>query len=212
MPRATPSRLSIDATPPRPRRSAAGYPAALWLVLLGSLCLPLVAARAADSPPAALQRLAAPAFLGGYPRRAEDLGQLEQRYFQRYGASASRSVYGPHGLYLVRTAAPLRHLHAPEICLRGLGHRVRFLGTRYDGVPSSVFESIDQDGHRYLVSVSYRSAQGAVASSIAEVIWRWARAPQVPWTMIQRISPADLDASHFEGAVQRAFNLLPTVQ
>ncbi|MGI9327232.1 MAG: exosortase T [Pseudomonadales bacterium] len=176
-------------------------------VLLVSLALPWLGASAADMPAQPTTSIDAPGYLGGHPREAQRLGSLEQRYFERYGALASRNSYGPHGLYLVRTNAPLRHLHAPEICLRGLGHKVRFLGTRYDGVPSSVFESTDPQGRRYQVWVSYRSETGELASSIAEVIWRWARAPRQHWTMIQRISPADAPSIEFESAVRRAFNL-----
>ncbi len=182
------------------------------VVLLASLCLPWLGANAAHAPTGNSTSIDAPAYLGGHSRQSKRLGSLEQRYFERYGAVASRNSYGPHGLYLVRTKSPLRHLHAPEICLRGLGHQVRFLGTRYDGVPSSVFESTDPQGRRYQVWVSYRSETGELASSIAEVIWRWARAPRQHWTMIQRISPADAPSIEFESAVRRAFNLHPNPQ
>lgn len=148
-----------------------------------------------------------PAHLGGHGRMPVPLSALESAYFRRYGASASRGTYGPHGLYIVRTNAPLRHLHAPEICLRGLGHRVEFVGTAFDGVPRSQFRSTDVRGNEYRVAVTYVADDGALASSIAEVVWHWIQNPRQHWTTIQRISPMQSTDTQFEHAVRRAFNL-----
>lgn len=200
-----------QGTPLKPQPS--GLPTALAACVLASAAaLPLLQPLGMDG--SAADTVAAPAtlpgYLGGYRSLPAPLGKLEASYFGRYGATAQRSSYGPHGLYVVRTRAPLRHLHAPEICLQGLGHRVEFLGTAYDGVARSRFRSIDAAGNRYRVDVSYVAADGTVASSIAEVIWHWFQAPDQHWTMIQRISPEQLASAAFERSVQRAFNLPTT--
>lgn len=201
------------AAAPEPAITTGAARRAAWssaLVLSLALLLPWL--QTPFDQPASATALAAaqdtlPAHLGGFARTPAPLGAMESAYFERYGARAARGTYGPHGLYVVRTNAPLRHLHAPEICLRGMGHRVEFIGTAFDGVPRSRFRSTDRAGNSYRVEVSYLSASGTVASSIAEVIWRWVQAPREHWTMIQRITPEHVPQQDFEHAVQRAFNL-----
>ncbi|MEM1230202.1 MAG: exosortase T [Pseudomonadota bacterium] len=193
---------------------------ALWYwvpLLAGALVLPWLGEDAGRGVLPTAQRLPAPSYLAGYLRQPQPLSTLEAAYFDRYGAQGSRAGYGPFGLYLMQTAAPLRHLHAPEICLRGLGHQVRFLGTRYTPVPASVYDVRASDERRYQVMVSYLSSDGRVVPSIAEAVWRWFTNPAQRWTMIQRVlplSPAGTPISHadrFEVAVSRAFNLAPAV-
>ncbi|CAN0605759.1 unnamed protein product, partial [Ectocarpus sp. 12 AP-2014] len=52
------------------------------------------------------------------------LSETESYYFTAFGGTAQKIQYGPLGLNLVRTSSPLRHLHSPETCLRGMGFKV----------------------------------------------------------------------------------------
>jgi len=128
-----------------------------------------------------------PAVAAGFLADTHPLSDLETRYFTTYGGSAARASYGPYGLLLVTTASPLRHLHDPAVCLRGMGYDVRLLGTdhtrattvyvaeKHAPTPKSAMSSADDvtAPARYEVHVSYRSSDGEVASSISEVVWRW---------------------------------------
>lgn len=127
--------------------------------------------------------------------RAQDvpLTPLEATYFETYGGEAQKAQFGPLGLNVVSTRAPLRHLHAPEICLRGLGYKVRFLGTRYNGVPSAYYQAIGPDGDQWRVVVSYVSQSGQVTPSVGEAIWRWMNGSGGTWSSVQRITPWTLD-------------------
>jgi len=140
------------------------------------------------------------------------LSSLEQTYFSQYGGGAKRFSYGPYGLLLVTTASPLRHLHDPTICLTGAGFDVRLLGT--DHVMSSTVYAAKRlaDNTVFDVYVSYLADNGHTASSIAEVVWRWFKAPQTRWTMVQRIVPRadNLDEAKtraWMASINRAYNL-----
>ncbi len=155
-----------------------------------------------------------PRFAAGFFAEEEPLSALESLYFERYGGSARRASFGPFGLLLVSTASPLRHLHDPTLCLRGMGFGVRLRGTDHDsGSTVYVAERPDnEDAARYTVRVSYRSDRGHSASSIGEVVWRWLSEPDSRWTMVQRITPehafVSADAARrFEAAMRRAYNL-----
>jgi exosortase/archaeosortase family protein len=176
---------------------------------------PLDVARTAAPP-------ALPAALGEWTANPQPLSAAEQAYFTRYGGAAARAAYGPHGLLLVSTSAPLRHLHAPDECLRGSGHDVRYVGVRHGSLPTAVYRSIDATGARWRVSVSYVASDGAWATSVAEAAWRWLQRARVPqawtaqartpqtWTMVQRITPWDLpaaDLAAWDAAVARALDL-----
>ncbi|MFP5307462.1 MAG: exosortase, partial [Gammaproteobacteria bacterium] len=151
-----------------------------------------------------------PEQLGGYPAQPRALDAVERAYFARYGGGASKSAYGPFGLLLVSTRAPLRHLHAPDECLRGAGHQVRYLGLAHDGLPSALYRATDADGRSWRVAVSYVSDGGERAASVAEAVWRWLRAPGSTWTQVQRVAPWDVDAAeraHWEATLRRALDL-----
>ncbi len=136
-----------------------------------------------------------PAQIQGFQGQKVPLTQMEAHYFEAYGGQAQKTQFGPLGLNVVSTRAPLRHLHAPEICLRGLGYKVRFLGTRYDGVPSAYYRATGPDGDRWLVAVSYVSQSGQVTPSVGEAIWRWLNGTGGTWSSVQRITPWALDAA-----------------
>jgi exosortase/archaeosortase family protein len=153
---------------------------------------------------------AAPANLSGYRATQGALSDQEQRYFTRYGGTAERTFYGPFALLLVRTTSPLRHLHAPEACLEGAGHRVRYLTARRGRVPTAFYRSEDAAGETFDVRVSYVSASGRLATSVSEVVWHWLKRPQEAWTMVQRIAPATssrIELERWDAAVARAYNL-----
>lgn len=151
-----------------------------------------------------------PTNLAGYPAAAGPLSAREREYFTRYGGTARRATYGPFGLLLVRTTSPLRHLHAPDACLEGAGHQVRYLTARFAGVPTAVYRSVAPDGRAYQVRVTFVSARGRVATSVSEVVWHWLQAPDEAWTMVQRIAPVELSGGAFErwdASVAQAYDL-----
>jgi len=134
----------------------------------------------------------------------------EANYFERYGGHAVRANYGEHTLTMVRTSAPLRHLHAPDECLRGSGHSVRYLGIARDVIPSAIYRSVDEKGQQWRVAVTFVSATGEVTTSVAHVVWLWFQRPSSHWTMLQRAAPwsSDLLPAHtFDSAIARAFDI-----
>ena len=134
----------------------------------------------------------------------------EQNYFTRYGGGAARAAYGPYGLLVVSTTAPLRHLHSPEECLAGAGHTVRYLGQTSGPIPSAVYRSTDPQGRVWQIAVSYVSERGELTTHVAEAVWRWLQAPGASWRMIERIAPWESPAAAtalFDAAVWRALDL-----
>lgn len=141
------------------------------------------------------------------------LTEKEHAYFTRYGGGAARAAYGPFGLLVVSTSAPLRHLHSPEECLSGNGHTVRYLGQTGGVAPSAVYRSTDPQGRDWRITVSFVSERREWTPHVAEAIWRWLQAPGSTWRMIQRIAPWELPESaveHFDVAVWRALDLSPS--
>ena len=117
------------------------------------------------------------------------LSDTEQRYFTAYGGNAQKVQYGPLGLNVVRTTSPLRHLHSPETCLLGMGYTVRFLGTRYEPLPSSIYEATGPDGRVWTVAVSFVSEDGQQTASVGEAVWSWLNGSSRSWQSVQRITP-----------------------
>ncbi len=170
-------------------------------------------------PPPEMPRVAA-----GFLRNNAPLSALENSYFTRYGGSAARASYGPFGLLLVSTASPLRHLHDPTICLRAMGYDVQLQGVDH-AQGATVYRAVADDhlsndesiqNQSYIVNVTYISASGQQALSIAEVIWHWAQNPRETWTMVQRIIPEDAavsaqQAAEFEAAISRSMSLQPPI-
>ncbi|WP_050604849.1 exosortase T [Ruegeria sp. 6PALISEP08] len=136
---------------------------------------------------------ALPSQIHGFLAREVPLEPLEVAYFETYGGAAKKARFGPLGVNVVSTRAPLRHLHAPEICLRGLGYKVRFLGTRHEGTPSAYYQAIGPDGDIWRVAVSYVSQSGQVTPSVGEAIWLWLIGTGGTWSSVQRITPWTLD-------------------
>lgn len=151
-----------------------------------------------------------PGYIAVFAAQPGALTTQEQTYFTRYGGGAARATYGPYGLLVVSTTAPLRHLHAPEECLAGAGHAVRYLGQTGGPRPSAVYRTTDPQGRVWRVTVSYVSERGQWTAHVAEAVWRWLQAPGTTWRMIQRIAPWELPVeatATFDGAVWRALDL-----
>jgi exosortase/archaeosortase family protein len=151
-----------------------------------------------------------PAHLAAFTAQPGVLTTQEQNYFTRYGGGAARAAYGAHGLLVVSTTAPLRHLHSPEECLAGAGHTVRYLGQTSGPMPSAIYHSIDPHGRGWRIAVSYVSERGELTTHVAEAVWRWLQAPGTTWRMIQRIAPWESSAmatEAFDVAVWRALDL-----
>jgi len=132
-----------------------------------------------------------PERLAGHRARRVALLPREKAYFVQYGGAAAKAVYGPYGLLVVRTSAPLRHLHTPDDCLRGLGFDVDYLGVAHAPVPTAIYRARAPSGRAYRVQVSFVSEKGHVTSNVAEAVWRWLQSPGGAWSMVQRIMPLD---------------------
>lgn len=158
---------------------------------------------------------ALPLSLAGETGREMSLSPLEARYFKAYGGAATKAQYGPFALNRVTTTSPLRHLHSPETCLRGLGYRTAFLGTRHDTVPTSVYRATSPDGTEWLVSVSFVSDGGHVTASVGEAVWLWLNGRGRTWSSVQRVVPLSLpepERRRFEAATLAALDLPITTQ
>ena len=156
-----------------------------------------------------------PSVIAGEVGQSLPLSPVEERYFTAYGGRAAKAQYGPLGLNRVSTTSPLRHLHSPEACLRGLGYKVAFLGTRHAPTPTSVYRATAPDGQSWLVSVSYVSDAGTVTASVGHAVWLWLNGQGGTWTSVQRITPISLPASArqaFDAAALAALDIPATVE
>ncbi len=143
---------------------------------------PLDVARAAAPP-------ALPISLDGQLHRDIALSRRERAFFTRFGGWAAKAEYGPFGLMLVHTSSPLRHLHAPDECLRGLGYEVQYLGAVFEPVATAVYRATAPDGQRYRIEVSFVSDQGHSATNVSTAVWLWLQGRAASWTAVQRIAP-----------------------
>ena len=135
---------------------------------------------------------AMPMQIAGHPGKSVPLSTMERVYFEQHGGHAEKAVFGQLGINIVSTRMPLRHLHSPVACLKGLGYRVQFQGTRFDGhLPSAVYLAWTED-EAWSVAVSYVSDQGQIANGVAEAIWQWIQKPGATWSSIQRLTPASM--------------------
>jgi len=182
-----------------------------------ALGLPFLPQKPLDvSDPVALAAL--PRQLSGWVGQDSPLSPKEELYFKLYGGAAVRRQYGPYSLLLVATETPLRHLHGPDVCLRGAGHKVTYLGNRRitlaeQEIPSALYRSVDPQGQAWRVDVTYLSDRGHLSANIAEVTWRWLQEPERRWTMVQRIAPwsaSERQRQNWEFAALRALDLPPS--
>ena len=133
-----------------------------------------------------------PASLGVLSGRPVALQEQERSYYARYGGGVEKRTYDDgsvaHTALLVRTQAPLRHLHGPDRCLLGAGHEVTRIGVRPGAIPSVIYRSVAPDGRAWRVEASFVSDAGVSASGVSEVVWRWLERPGDGWNLIERIS------------------------
>lgn len=154
--------------------------------------------------------ISAPTRIGDARAIALPLTDRERAYFEQYGGAAVKASYGQHALLLTRTTSPLRHLHAPDECLRGLGFAVSYLGMRFEPAPTAQYRAIAPDGRVYRVEVSFFSDRGHRAASVSEAVWFWLADRNTTWTAVQRISPDSASAQEraaFEAGVFAALDL-----
>lgn len=187
-------RAPVDR-PPRPPRSRRSLVAAFGFTVI-ALAVAAAPAHPLDVAPVSAGA-ALPAHLGDRLGSALPPSQQERAYYARYGGHLEKRAYtdpdGPtHTVLLARTTAPLRHLHGPDRCLLGAGHRVERLGVRPTEPPSTVFKSVAPDGGAWRVEAWFLGPAGESAASVPEVTWRWLRAPGTAWTLIERITPWEL--------------------
>jgi exosortase/archaeosortase family protein len=154
--------------------------------------------------------LALPLTLDGYVRLPVALSDSERAYFTRFGGAAAKARYGDAALMLIRTTSPLRHLHAPDECLRGGGFEVRYLGATFAALPTAIYRATAPDGRRYRIDVSFVSDRGEATTNVATAVWRWLEGRAHTWTAIQRITPERMpqpERSRFDRAVSAALEL-----
>ncbi|MEM6309127.1 MAG: exosortase T [Pseudomonadota bacterium] len=159
---------------------------------------------------APVQKATLPSQLNGKRAFSIALSPIEEIYFTAYGGAAQKVQYGPLGVNLVHTSSPLRHLHAPETCLRGLGFQVHFKGTTFDPIPTSIYEATGPDGRVWHVAVSFVSDNGYVTAGVGEAVWHWLRGASGTWKSVQRITPVTLQETErrsYELAIFAALDL-----
>jgi len=122
---------------------------------------------------------------------AQDIALLpkEEAYFTQFGGAARKAIYGSRQLLVSKTSSPLRHLHAPDECLRGLGFEVSYLGTIDQPISTAIYKAISPDGTQWKVAISFVSDNGKVATNVSEAVWLWLKNPKQVWYSLQRISP-----------------------
>lgn len=153
----------------------------------------------------------------GVPR---PLSPEETSYLERFGGHVEKRLYDGAGdrpslVLLLRTTAPLRHLHEPSVCLRAAGNTVEYLGVVQTPLPTVTWRATSPEGVVYRVQASFFSERGQWASSGAEAAWRWLAAPGTSWAMLQRVTPWELCESDptpclsLDGELAQALDLPP---
>ena len=91
-----------------------------------------------------------------------------------------------------------------------MGYDVRFLGTRFDPLPTSVYEATSPDGQVWTVAVSFVSKDGIKTAGVGEAVWSWLNGSSREWQSVQRITPKSMpehDRIAFENAALTALDL-----
>lgn len=209
--------LLYQPTPEKPKSGSPRMrhlPSVLHLPLvIAALALALVIVATPKTPldvSHPMQMSALPGQLLGHRARLLDLAPVEAAYFTTYGGTAQKAQFGPLGLNVVQTSSPLRHLHSPATCLLGMGYKVQFLGTRFEPIPTSIYQASAPDGQVWHVAVSFISEQGHQTASVGEAVWTWLNGTSRGWRAIQRITPVSLptiERMAFENATLAALDL-----
>ena len=199
-----------DSVPPAGGPKALGSRIALSIAALGVAGAIVSLPRTAMDVAQAAEPGELPLAIEGYQRQPVPLSAREAQFFTQFGGWAAKAEYGPHGLLVTRTTSPLRHLHAPDDCLRGLGFDVQYLGAVFEPIPTAVYRAVAPDGRRYRIDVSFISDRGAVTTNVATAVWLWLQGEARSWTAVQRISPEATPQSkqtRFTDGVLAAFDL-----
>ncbi|MEQ1557658.1 MAG: exosortase T [Methyloglobulus sp.] len=154
-----------------------------------------------------------PVFLAGQFGQTVALNEQEQDYFTQFGGTALKVRYGDNSAMLIRSNSPLRHLHAPDECLRGLGFDVKYQGIQYQPLPTAIYITTAPDGLQWRVAVTFYSQQGQFTTNISEVVWRWLQDPHSTWYALQRITPVstpDASVQEWDSALFAALDLTST--
>jgi exosortase/archaeosortase family protein len=154
--------------------------------------------------------LSLPVYLNGEYAQAVELSQKEQNYFTQYGGTALKRRYGDSSVLLIRSNSPLRHIHTPDDCLRGLGFDVQYQGVYYQPLPTAVYLATAKDGSQWRVAVSFYSEQRQFTTNVSEVVWRWLQQPHSTWYALQRITPIyipESTAKQWDNALFAALDL-----
>ena len=150
-----------------------------------------------------------PPWINGNTAIHVSLLSQEKAYFTQYGGAAAKAIYGDHGLLVVKTSAPLRHLHSPEECLRGLGFNVQYKGVSHATLPTAIYKATAPDGATYRVAVSFVSSKGHTTSNVSEAVWNWMQQGGI-WYALQRISPwnlEDTENNNWDKAIMAAMDI-----
>lgn len=188
-------------------------PLSASLVVLGAALLIVNLPRTAIDVAKPMPPQDLPWSINNATRVAVPLSKREEMFFTQFGGWARKAQYGAHSLMLVHTTSPLRHLHAPEDCLRGLGFKVQYLGAVFIPVPTAVYRAIAPDGRRYRIDVTFISDQGSITTNVSTAVWQWLHGTARTWTAVQRISPEAIPQSNhvaFDRAVWAALDVVPT--
>jgi exosortase/archaeosortase family protein len=151
-----------------------------------------------------------PVYLNGQYEQTVELSPQEQNYFIQYGGTALKRRYGDSSVLLIRSNSPLRHLHTPDDCLRGLGFEVQYQGVHYQPLPTVTYLATAKDGSQWRVAVSFYSDLGQFTTNVSEVVWHWLQQPHSTWYALQRITPLylpDSKAAEWDNALIAALDL-----
>ncbi|MCB1510716.1 MAG: exosortase T [Hyphomicrobiaceae bacterium] len=151
-----------------------------------------------------------PLSIDGHTAQPVAISPRERAFFTQFGGTAAKAVYGANALMVIRTSSPLRHLHTPDECLRGLGFVVAYRGMTFAPVPTAVYDATAPDGARYRIDVSFVSDRGEITTNVATAVWRWLEGRARSWTAVQRITPAtspEGDRQAWDRAVATALEL-----
>lgn len=161
------------------------WPALAALALAFAALLPLATRSAAD--PGAARHVEWPQQWDGRALRPLALGDVEQRFAERFPGAIARFSDGERVLLLRRTDAPTRMLHPAADCFRGLGYRIELARLERDAQQrlARCFEATARDGTRLRVCERIEGADGS--RFVDASAWFWSAAlgaSRGPWQAV----------------------------
>ncbi len=187
-----------------------------WISAAAFMVLAVIATtlprQALDITPQLQAGVSLPAYIQGKHGKAAALSDQESAYFTAFGGSAAKMDFGDSSVMLVRTSSPLRHLHAPDECLRGIGFEVKYAGIEYDTLPTAIYIATRPDGTKWRIAVTFYSDAKQMTTNVSEAVWLWLQQPKTTWHALQRITPlyqTKAQALAWDAAVFSALDLSP---